>query len=93
MLHKFKKTVKWEGQEVSEIELNLEKINAKKSFEVDRRFKQENPGYIGVPILENQYVIMLAQSVSDKPLEFFEDLSLGEMFYLVNQVRSFLDRT
>lgn len=93
MLHKFKKPIKWEGQEVSEIELNLENINAKKSFEVDRKFKQENPEFIGIPIFENQYVIMLAQSVSDKPLEFFEDLSLGEMFYLVNQVRSFLDRT
>jgi hypothetical protein len=92
MLHKFKKPVKWEGQEVNEIELNLENINAKKSFEVDRKFKQENPSYIGIPILENQYVIMLAQSVSDKPLEFFENLGLGEMFYLVNQVRSFLER-
>lgn len=91
MLHKFKKPVKWEGQEVSEIELNLENINAKKSFEVDRKFKQENPEFIGIPIFENQYVIMLAQSVSDKPLEFFESLSLSEMYTLVAGVRNFLD--
>ena len=93
MLHIFSQPIEFYGKEVKQIELNLEQINAKKTFEVDRRFRQENPGFVGIAILENEYIIMLAQSVSDLPLEFFEQLSVAEMYSLTNAVRTFLQST
>lgn len=86
----FGKPYLFEGEEVVSIDLSgAENIKARDMIEANNYLARMGRLTVPVPELDLQYLLYLAHLASDKPIEFFEQLSMADAVKVKNKVRSF----
>jgi hypothetical protein len=88
---KFKKTYKFEGEEIKEIDFSsLEELTGADLIEADKVFStsgQLSP----VNELTLAYNLIIASKATKKPIEFFHTLSASDSLKVKNKVMAFLN--
>jgi len=91
MKHVFKNPYMFEGEEVKEIELNLEALNGKDVAAAKREWQRQ--GNFGVlPASDMEFCVLLAAKAAKRPYEFFDGLPAPEYCTIANAVSGFLLR-
>jgi hypothetical protein len=86
---KFRKPYQFEGQEYTEVDLSgLDKLTVKDLVEADRHFATSGQAAV-VNEMSVGYACIIAAKVTDKPVEFFENLPAAEGIVIKNMVTGF----
>jgi hypothetical protein len=85
----FKKPIKFEGKDFDKIDLTgLEKLTTKDLLEVEKQFSMEG-NFAAQPESSVAYARLMAERVTDQPLEFFDQLNAKAMIRVKNAVMNF----
>lgn len=90
MLVKFSKTYKFEGREISELDLNkLEKLTGADMISINRMMKKRG-NTDASPEITMEFAFFAAMQATGLPLEFFYGLSMKDSMRVKSRVNYFL---
>lgn len=86
---KFKKPVKFEGKEIKEVDLSgLEKLKTPDLIAAEKQYTQEG-NFSAQPETTVGYTRIIAEKVTDLPLEFFDQLNAKQIIKIKDVVGLF----
>lgn len=89
------KEYEFEKVKVSEVEINIDDLSANQLNKLVKQYVKyaniNNPVHISLAVLtfNDDFCIYVASSLSDKPMEFFESLSVKDYLKVLNGIQSF----
>ncbi|GHV50428.1 hypothetical protein FACS1894216_02610 [Synergistales bacterium] len=90
MLIKFKKPVKFEGEEYSEVDLDLDALTGNDLEKAQEILTAARKGGAGLPEFSKAYLSQVAALAAKKPVEFFRALPCYEYVRVTLAVQNFL---
>lgn len=89
MKHEFDKPFNFEGQEYSEIDLDLESLSGEDMRAVKQLWIGEG-NFAAIPAADPEFCVYTAARASKKPIEFFRALPAREYMKIAQKVSNFL---
>jgi hypothetical protein len=89
MKHVFKTPVKFEGEEVKEVDLDLDGLSGKDVSAAKREWMRLG-NFNAMPAADMDFCVILAAKASKKPFEFFDALPAKEYCAIAQEVSAFL---
>lgn len=89
MKHTFAKPYKFEDQEFTELEMDLDSLTGKDISAAKRQWALAG-NFSPVPASDMDFCAALAAQASKQPLEFFEQMPAGEFTKITQAVSNFL---
>jgi len=89
MKHVFKNPYTFEGEEVNEIELNLDSLSGKDVSAAKREWMRLG-NFSAMPAADPDFCVLLAAKAAKRPYEFFDSLPAREYCAIAQEVSAFL---
>lgn len=89
--HKLKKPMNFHGEEIKEIEFDLESLTGNDYIEAERRFGEHYQNKV-TPLLElnKEYQMIIASLAAKKPVELFKAMPIKDLSKITIKVQNFL---
>jgi hypothetical protein len=84
------KPVNWDGQEITELGLDLESLTGEDLVAAEREFQALNPGFIGVASLTTCYSMCLAARLVKRPVDDINKLPIKDCLQISREIDAFL---
>lgn len=89
MKYEFKKPYEFDGDEYTEIEVDIENLKGSDIAAAKKQFASSG-NFAPIPAADSEFCAMILASASGKPLDFFTDMPAKDYFAITQQVSNFL---